>query len=344
MGMLKNIFILDTGKEWGGGTNSLIELLKRMDRTRYGFSAIFYNNYKMGDDSDIKTELEKLDVEFILLKQSNKGFLVKVLKEAWRLLLFLSSGLKKRYIFSIDYKYRILPDSKKIAEVLKKYGADLLYMNNQPSSNLEGILAARDLNLNCIQHSRIEVSLNPFEADVVNKWVSKVICVSKGVMNGLVRSGIRSEKCITVYNGIDAQVKPKREAKDIRDALGIEDGSFVIGTVGSIVKRKRIDLLLNAVALLKEMERKVYCLIVGAGPEMERLNGESARLGIDDRVFFTGFSTDAISYINSMDLFILTSEKEGLPRVILEAMLMGKPVGEFDIRGLGTIFNKIETL
>ena len=99
MGMLKNIFILDTGKEWGGGTNSLIELLKRMDRTRYGFSAIFYNNYKMGDDSDIKTELEKLDVEFILLKQSNKGFLVKVLKEAWRLLLFFSSGLKKRYIF-----------------------------------------------------------------------------------------------------------------------------------------------------------------------------------------------------------------------------------------------------
>ena len=340
---LKNIFILDTGKEWGGGTNSLIELLKRMDRTRYGFSAIFYNNYKMGDGSDIKTEMEKLDVEFILLKQSNKGFLVKVLKEAWRLLLFLSSGLKKRYIFSIDYKYRILPDSKKIAEVLKKYGADLLYMNNQPSSNLEGILAARDLNLNCIQHSRIEVSLNPFEADVVNKWVSKVICVSKGVMNGLVRSGVRSEKCITVYNGIDVQVKPKREAKDMRDALGIEGGSFVIGTVGSLIKRKRIDLLLDAVALLKEMERRVYCLIVGAGPEMERLNREAARLGIDDRVFFTGFSTDAVSYINSMDLFILTSEKEGLPRVILEAMLMGKPVVAFDITGPGELVMNNET-
>src|SRR3990172_12522559 len=146
----------------------------------------------MGDGSDIKTEMEKLDVEFILLKQSNKGFLVKVLKEAWRLLLFLSSGLKKRYIFSIDYKYRILPDSKKIAEVLKKYGAALLYMNNQPSSNLEGILAARDLNLNCIQHSRIEVSLNPFEADVVNKWVSKVLCGPKGGRMGLVRGGAGS--------------------------------------------------------------------------------------------------------------------------------------------------------
>ncbi|HCY18566.1 MAG TPA: glycosyltransferase, partial [Deltaproteobacteria bacterium] len=42
----KRVLILDTGKEWGGGTNSLIELLKRIDKTKYRFTALFYDNYK----------------------------------------------------------------------------------------------------------------------------------------------------------------------------------------------------------------------------------------------------------------------------------------------------------
>ncbi|MEN2995327.1 MAG: glycosyltransferase, partial [Thermodesulfovibrio sp.] len=48
---MKNILILDTGKEWGGGTNSLIELLKRIDRNKYSFTALFYYNYNKGSES-----------------------------------------------------------------------------------------------------------------------------------------------------------------------------------------------------------------------------------------------------------------------------------------------------
>jgi glycosyltransferase involved in cell wall biosynthesis len=51
-------------------------------------------------------------------------------------------------------------------------------------------------------------------------------------------------------------------------------------------------------------------------------------------VIFTGFSNDALSLINAMDVFILPSEKEGFSRVILEAMLMSKPVIAFDIAGV----------
>ncbi|MEK6901702.1 MAG: glycosyltransferase, partial [Nanoarchaeota archaeon] len=60
----KRILILDTGKEWGGGTNSLLELLKRIDKNKYHFTAIFYNNYKRGNDSNIKMEIEKLGIDF----------------------------------------------------------------------------------------------------------------------------------------------------------------------------------------------------------------------------------------------------------------------------------------
>jgi len=67
--MQKHIAILDAGKEWGGGTNSLLELLKRIDKSRYGFTLLFYNNYMKGTDSDIRTEAEKLGVRFLLLAQ-----------------------------------------------------------------------------------------------------------------------------------------------------------------------------------------------------------------------------------------------------------------------------------
>lgn len=74
-------------------------------------------------------------------------------------------------------------------------------------------------------------------------------------------------------------------------------------------------------------------MIVGDGTEKENLQREVLRMGLQDRVIFTGFQTDAISYVNAMDIFVLPSENEGLPRVILEAMLMAKPVVAYNVTG-----------
>lgn len=331
---MKKILILDTGREWGGGTNSLIELLKRADRERYSFSALFYENYGMGNGPNVGTEIEKLGVEFIHMKKSPARLYAKGLKEAGRALLFFSRELRKRYVFNIDRFSRVIPDSRRIAAVLKDGGFDLLYMNNQPSSNLEGILAAGSAGVPCVQHSRIDVRLKPLEARLVNESVSRVICVSEGVRRGLVESGVRADKCVVVYNGIDPSVKPERKAGEVRQGLGINAGSILIGTVGSLIERKRVGLLIEATARLKKTcGREVYCVIVGDGPEKGRLRKEAERLGAGDRVVFTGFSADAISYINAMDIFVTASRAEGLPRVILEAMILSKPVIAFDIVG-----------
>lgn len=335
----KRVLILDTGKEWGGGTNSLLELLKRLvpegsnrgiDTSKYHFTALFYNNYKKGNESDIKTEIEKLGIDFLILEQQGQPFLPKILKELVRLLFLFSKRLKKYFIFLIDYKFRIEPNTVRIAEILKNQNVNMLYMNNQPSSNLEGILAARALNLPCIQHSRVDVRLNKVEADAVNNSVSKVICVSNGVRDSLVSSGVLPEKCVVVYNGIDPDMKPMTSVSEIRRMYGIKDNEIFIGTVGSLIKRKRICDLIEALA---ELHKRVKCMIVGDGPERDNLQKKAVEKGLQSNVIFTGFQTDAISYINAMDIFVLPSENEGLPRVILEAMLMARPVVACDITG-----------
>ena len=332
--MKKKILILDTGKEWGGGTNSLLELLKRIDKSKYHFTALFYNNYKKGYESDIKTEIEKLGVEFLILEQRKQPVIVKIAKELSRLTFFFSRRLKRYFVFLIDYHFRIKQNAEKTSELLKNLRIDLLYMNNQPSSNLEGIIASKMTGIPALQHSRIETRLNSFEVKAVNLWLKKMICVSEGVKNSFIRQGVNKSKCVVVYNGIDSKTIPQASRKEIRTAWGISDKDILIGTVGSLIKRKRIMDLIEATAIVaKRSEHPIKCMIIGKGPEKENLMTKVKERNLDSRIIFTDFQSDAISYINALDIFVMTSEKEGLPRVIIEAMLMGKPVIASDITG-----------
>lgn len=329
-----NILILDTGKEWGGGTNSLLELLKRINRNKYRFTALFYNNYKKGADSDIKSEIEKLGIDFLLLAPKKQPTIAKILKELFRALFFFSKRLKKYMVFIIDYQFRIKPNAKSIANILRKFQIDMLYMNNQPSSNLEGIIASKITSIPALQHCRKETKLNPFEIKAANLWLKKMICVSHGIKEAFVKQGINANKCVVVYNGIDSETKASVPSCEIRKKWGISESDILIGTVGSFMKGKRIKDLINIISIINNrIKNPVKCIIVGDGPEKDNLFEYTKRKKLQDKVIFTGFQSDAISYINAMDIFVLTSEKEGLPRVILEAMLMGKPVVASNVTG-----------
>ncbi len=328
----KKILVLDTGKEWGGGTVSLLELLRRLDREKYDVSALFYTNYAGANGTDIGTELVNLGVDFALL-ELRKKFYAKAMKEVVRGALFALPSLRKRFIAFHDYNERIEPAARAIASVIKDRGFDMIYLNNQPSSNLEGILAAGIAGVHCVQHSRVDVNLTPSEAEEVNRVVDRVICVSRGVMDSLVGAGVLAERCRVVHNGIDPSLKPARTADEVRKELGVGKDAFLIGTVGSLIKRKRLYLLLQTAAALLGSGEKIRCVIVGTGPEEEALKGLAKDLGIEGEVVFTGFSGDALSYTRAMDVFLLTSEKEGLPRVVLEAMLMERPVVAASVTG-----------
>jgi len=157
------------------------------------------------------------------------------------------------------------------------------------------------------------------------------------VKNSFVRQGIDKSKCVVVHNGIAIETVPNASRQDIRKMWGISDENILIGAVGSLIKRKRINDLIEAFAELyskfKIQNSKFKIMVIGDGTERENLQKEVLEKRLQDKVVFTGFQSDAISYINALDILVMASEKEGLPRVILEAMLMGKPVIACDIAG-----------
>src|SRR3989338_8740244 len=124
-------------------------------------------------------------------------------------------------------------------------------MNNQPSTNLEGIIAAKNVGIKSLLHGRIEAELNFFEINAVNKWLTKMICVSEGVKDSFIKQGVNSAKCVVVHNGIDTTITPVVSPDKIRQELEIKDDEVLIGAVGSLVKRKRFDDIIKAISYLR---------------------------------------------------------------------------------------------
>ncbi|MCX8086129.1 MAG: glycosyltransferase [Rhodocyclaceae bacterium] len=337
--MTKRILLLDTGKEWGGGTNSMIELLKRLDRSRFAVTALFYYNYPKGDTSDLKRELAAIGIPLEIMTPPRQPVWAKLAKELTRGLLRPLPELRRRFLHRIERLWRINPLARRLAARLKEGRFDLLYLNNQPSSNLEGYLAARMAGLPVVQHCRIEAGLQPAEVDVVNEVAKRIICVSVGVKDSLVAQGVRPDLCRVVHNAIDGH-QPLPEAASI---LGARPGTLVIGSVGSLIARKSNDQLLRAAAKLRERAPDFHLLLVGDGPQRMALQELAKKLGLADRITFAGFQTAPLPWLAAMDVMVLASAKEGLPRVILEAMLMGKPVVASDIVGSRELVKHGET-
>jgi glycosyltransferase involved in cell wall biosynthesis len=157
---------------------------------------------------------------------------------------------------------------------------------------------------------------------------STIISVSNGVRDALIRNyHFPASKTITVHNGVgspDLQ-KCQNDGTAVRDKLGIGRDEFLLVCVARLSEQKRIDILLRALA--KQMRDGVpcKCVIVGDGPLRDGLSQQALELGLTGRVFFEGFQQETQSYLQASNAFILSSDREGLPIAMLEAMSFGLP-------------------
>jgi glycosyltransferase involved in cell wall biosynthesis len=99
-------------------------------------------------------------------------------------------------------------------------------------------------------------------------------------------------------------------------------------TAGRMVKQKRHDILLRAFALSDAKDARLT--VLGDGPWRLQLEELAKALGIADRVDMPGYTTDVLSELRRSDLFVLSSDYEGLPAVVLEALACNLPVATTD--------------
>jgi glycosyltransferase involved in cell wall biosynthesis len=170
------------------------------------------------------------------------------------------------------------------------------------------------------------------------------IAVSEAVRRSHVQAGrVPEARFVVVRNGIsEDRLRPDVSRGAVRGGLGIGESEFVCLNIGSLTRQKNRVNLLKAVSLLGDVER-LRVLIVGSGPREAELRELSTRLGLEERVHFLGERLDISNLLGASDAFVLSSDWEGLPITLLEAMAAGLPSVATSVGGVPEVISEGET-
>lgn len=324
--MAKRILIIDSGCEWGGGTNSLL-LLLRHSRPDWTWQACFYHDYQQ-QGQQVSTHLRALGVMFFTIPAPRISFGFKLLRE-----LRLASRTW------CEWHGKWLAAGRVLAEQVRLHQPAVLYANNHPDANVPVYLAAQATQVPVVQHVRKISPISARVAALVNAHAAAVICVSHDVYTHVVNAGITPTRCCVIPNGIDvAQVLP--DSTPIRQRYGWNEHHFVVGCVGSLLPLKHVEHALEAFAHAYQPHWRL--LIVGDGPLRASLQTLAQQLGITTQVVFAGFHREVLAFIQACDCIVSCSEGEGLPRVLLEAMLCRKAIVASRVSGSREVINEAQ--
>ncbi len=203
-------------------------------------------------------------------------------------------------------------------------------------TNLWGLLISRKIPLRLVTtlHGWVNYSISPWKVRLY-KACSKFslrrydhsIAVSPDLLGQLQKWGISPDKSELIENAIDTdhyqRVLSKSEA---REQLGMSRTDLVLVALGRLSPEKGFDSLISAVAIVRRLGIHLRLYIGGTGGLYDELNASIKKLALSENVFLMGQLSDPRTILQAADMFVLSSRKEGLPNVVLEAMAMETPV------------------
>lgn len=169
-------------------------------------------------------------------------------------------------------------------------------------------------------------------------WTDHLIVINEEDYEAGLKYGLGSRKTITLHPGIGLDLEvfspdkvSDEDVKYFRDTLGLKTEDLLFVMIAEFNPGKRHSDCLEAFALLKQ--HNAYLAFVGKGCFEREIVKKAKSLGIADKVFFLGYSKEIPIILRAANASILPSEREGMPRVIMESMSMAVPVIASDIRG-----------
>lgn len=165
----------------------------------------------------------------------------------------------------------------------------------------------------------------------LRRWVDAIVLNADSMRPAFLApsAGLDPSKVVTIHDGVRRPVRTE-EPGAVRRALGLPDAAVVVGAVARLATQKRFDRLIRALATLPA---QVHCVIAGDGEEREALARLARGLGVSDRFHLLGFRRDVGDVLDALDVFVVSSDREGLANAMLEAMAAGVPVVSTAVSG-----------
>jgi glycosyltransferase involved in cell wall biosynthesis len=173
--------------------------------------------------------------------------------------------------------------------------------------------------------------------------INRIIPVANSVKEDVLRNNwfLSSEKLSVLENSIEykrfADVSVSK--KDAKQMLAVPPNAFVLGTIGRLVPTKGLTYLIEAFSQVKEQMPTAHLVLLGDGWLKLELEKQVANMRCRHSILFLGYRTNIEALLRGIDVFVLSSIAEGMPRIILEAMAAGVPCVATQVGGISEIIN-----
>jgi len=238
-------------------------------------------------------------------------------------------------VIVLGWRTRYLPVSLlRLVRLMRSRRVDIVH-THLFDGGLWGRLAARLAGVPIIVHT--EQGLNPWKRRrhiwyerFADRFTDRRIAVSEDIRCSRIRrESLDPAKLVVIHNSIDLAYFDLATIEDpavAREALRLNGSQPLVGTVARLSHEKDIATFIEAAARVGACIADVRFVIVGDGPLRRDLEGLTGKLGLRERVIFTGARPDVRELLATMDVFVLPSLREGISVSLLEAMAMERPV------------------
>ena len=289
-----NVLQLTEGLGWAGAEKKLWELVFRMDTSRFNTLVC---NFGMGDY--FPEQLENLGLRYVTLKRKNQ-FDISLIWRLRRLIRREKIDVIMSTLFYADFM---------AALVGKWAGAKAVFSWETISSPL-WLVPRR---------------LYPYRT--VIKLADRVVSVSQATAKWLVEErGVSPRQIDVIPYGVDLDRFKKVNDPELKKELGLPADAPIVGMVARLQPQKGHIYLFDAAEKILKEAPKTRFVLVGGGPDRDKLEEMVRQKGLDKYFHFLGYRDDVPRVLRIFDIFTLPSLFEGLPNVVLEAMSCSLPV------------------
>jgi glycosyltransferase involved in cell wall biosynthesis len=311
---------------------------------RHRILHVIYSLYRGGAERVIETQLlgsDRRRFEYLVCSITGGGDMIDRLSNAGSRV-FLLGKHRRGDVTAVT----------KLANLIRREKADLVHMHNAPGmfwGTLAHIVSATGVPIVRTEH-------NPYLPEAMpalyrwlyprfTKRASRIICVSELVRRSYAEAfPALAEMFLEIPNGIRLQDYEKLPPRaECRARFKLLPGAKLIGTVGRMVPVKNHKLLIEALARVRQEVGDVHLAIIGEGEMRESLAAYAADMGVSEYVSLVKETPKIDYFYGAIDIFCLSSDSEGMPLTLLEALASGVPVVSTEVGGMPEVIESGKT-
>jgi glycosyltransferase involved in cell wall biosynthesis len=281
--------------------------------------------------------LKNEDINQVLFCPSESILAQKIKNKGFKCILY-----KKRSGFDLRAAFNF-------AQLFKHNPPALIHAHDAHAHTLCILATWFGLNVPIILHRRVDfpIKKNFFTRYKYNhKNVKRIICVSQAIQHIIQKDIQHPERAITIHSGIDtARFVPTVNPNSLHALIGADKTSKIVGNASALADHKDYPTFLKTAHLLIQQHSQInwQFVIFGSGALLSELQQLTQELGIAKQVHFLGFREDLPQLLPQLDIFLFTSNTEGLGTTLLDAIACQVPIVATNAGGISEIITNQKT-